>query len=415
MSSQAAYHSVFCSSPSPYSGRPEHYGPPSSSYTDSTSAKDDATATFSSSPMRSPGEARNEAENQGPALFIILFSRAVFIAVLGPALILLALIFVFNSFERDGLGVTTSTDLQNLLTISQIVATVVSKSVPVFMLTSSPHGGSNIADDCPSRTDFSSAANCGMEKSIHDPFAISLPEGTAAPERGTSYTSNSTINDVKYLYEPASNDVGGSYQIISSDISSSRMAYIVAIGFHMGVLQKHPPSRIEGAGLRGGSYTTAFAQELSRELMSLIAAMYEPIPVTAIQRASAVLGSRVQLIPLGLYLGRSSFMRRFRVLRTMAQYWWSPSLWFLNSLTTLIIGIAALIEAQSVRFVKLVHLRITSSLPIVHALFCPVDCSRTWNNDGVEMFSKESDKDRLYVGPVRTQTEGDSFSFARAG
>lgn len=78
------------------------------------------------------------------------------------------------------------------------------------------------------------------------------------------------------------------------------------------------------------------------------------------------------------------------------------------------IGITALIEVHSVKFVKLVHLRITSSLPIIHALFGPVDSSRTWKNDGVEMFSTESEKDRLYVGPLRSQGKGDSFGFARA-
>lgn len=81
----------------------------------------------------------------------------------------------------------------------------------------------------------------------------------------------------------------------------------------------------------------------------------------------------------------------------------------------MIIGITALLEARSVKFVKLVHLRITSSLPIVHALFGPVDCARTWKADGVEMFSTESEKDRLYVGPVGSQIEGASFGFARSG
>ncbi|KAG8907626.1 hypothetical protein FRC01_007616 [Tulasnella sp. 417] len=204
---------------------------------------------------------------------------------------------------------------------------------------------------------------------------------------------NSTVNDVKYRYIPASSGTGGSYQTISSTVSSVRMATLVSIGMDMGVIRNILPSRIEGAGLRGGSYTTAFAQELSRELMGLSAALYEPIPVTAIAETSVVLGSRVHLVPLGLYLASV----------------------VIYALTTLVIGITALIEAHSVKFVKLVHLRITSSLPIVHALFGPVDCSRTWKTDGVEMFSTESEKDRLYVGPVKTQTEGDSFGFARAG
>ncbi|KIO22307.1 hypothetical protein M407DRAFT_216733 [Tulasnella calospora MUT 4182] len=204
---------------------------------------------------------------------------------------------------------------------------------------------------------------------------------------------NSTVNDVKYRYIPASSGTGGSYQTISLTVSSVRMASLVSIGLDMGSIQWNLPSRIEGAGLRGGSYTTAFAQELSRELIGLSAALYEPIPVTAIAETSVVLGSRVQLVPLGLYLASV----------------------VIYALTTLIIGITALIEAHSVKFVNLVHLRITSSLPIVHALFGPVDCSRTWKNDGVEMFSTDSEKDRLYVGPVRSQTEGDSFGFARAG
>lgn len=70
----------------------------------------------------------------------------------------------------------------------------------------------------------------------------------------------------------------------------------------MGVIQRSLPSRIDGAGLREGSYTTAFAQELSRELMSLSAALYDPLPVAAIKRTSVALGSRIQLVPLALYL-----------------------------------------------------------------------------------------------------------------
>lgn len=81
-------------------------------------------------------QVRNEVENHGSALSIILFSLAVFTAVIGPAVILPALIFVFNTFERDGLEVRTSADLpdlRGLLTISQLVTIVVSKSVPIVM------------------------------------------------------------------------------------------------------------------------------------------------------------------------------------------------------------------------------------------------------------------------------------------
>ncbi|KAG8932298.1 hypothetical protein FRC00_000072 [Tulasnella sp. 408] len=569
--------------------------------------------------LRITREARREAENQGTALSIILFSLAIFTAILGPALILLALIFAFNTFERDGLEVRTSADLQNLLTISQLVTTVVSKSVPIViavhayqlaaqwlksserrasgrpsplqlgllisvlqganiiawfkvrwhLLRGSKDGKRQVIEPSPILTRavtvlglllivsnavagldtwlhlsskatsqrnamrreckarFASAPTCGMEKSIHDPFAISLPEGTQTltntsaknlvvltedgmqsiivppsteanvayeattfgvgstcmsygdnffpyincagvypqanisiqlgptttdalpfgavlPNNGSfgdvfqptytmittnpfnfaavvnsfAYVSdggddyfvnntgffrhgrtgawnvvycNSTVNDVKYRYIPASSGTGGSYQTISSTVSSVRMATLISIGLDMGAIRYNLLPRIDGAGLRGGSYTTAFAQELSRELMAFSSALYEPIPVTAIAETSVVLGSRVHLVPLGLYLASAA----------------------IYALTTLVIGITALMEAHSVKFVKLVHLRITSSLPIVHALFGPVDSSRTWKNEGVEMFSTESETDRLYIGPVQSQTQGESFGFAR--
>lgn len=132
MSHQANYHPVPYSSPSPYPGRPD-FNHASPSYNYSTSAKDVSSAPSTSSPSLSPSEARREAEDQGSALSIILFSLAVFTAVVGPAVILLALIFGFNTFERDGLAINTSADLQNLLTISQLVTTVVSKSVSIVI------------------------------------------------------------------------------------------------------------------------------------------------------------------------------------------------------------------------------------------------------------------------------------------
>ncbi|KAG8932300.1 hypothetical protein FRC00_000074, partial [Tulasnella sp. 408] len=643
MSYQANYQPVFYSSPSPYPGRPESYGlhVPSSSYKSSTSANDASPTSPISSSSLPPSEARHNAGSHGSALSIILFTLAIFVAVLGPATVLLALIFVLNTFERDGLGLRTSADLQNLLTISQLVTTVVSKSVPIviavhayqlaaqwlkssdrrtggrpsplqFGLLVSVLQGSNIIawlkvrwhllrglkgskrqvikpspiltravtvlglllivsnvvagfdtwlhlsskvvtitqtrsysssttpmygrqlneTQCEEYDPFDSTSGptCGMEGSAPDAFALSMPEGTQTltntsaknmvvlTEDGTqsiivppsieadvayeattfgvgstcmsltsdclkpvvydTYTAfgdnfwpfidctgvyplanitlgygystmdalpfglvdpnsgsfgpfdastyevvtrnplnlaavvnsfgyshrggddyfvnntgffkhdrtgawnvlycNSTVNDVNYRYKPALNGVGGSYQIISSTMSSSRMSYLVAIGTHMGVMRKILPSRIEGAGLRGGSYTITFAQELSRELIGLTAAMYEPIPVTAIKRTSVVLGSRIQLVPLALYLAAV----------------------VIYAFMTLVIGITALIEAHCVNFVSLARLRIISSLPIVHALFGPVDSSRTWKNDGVEMFSTESEKDRLYIGPT---------------
>ncbi|KAG8990418.1 hypothetical protein FRB90_001764 [Tulasnella sp. 427] len=42
--------------------------------------------------------------------------------------------FTLNSYKRDGNIITTAADMQNLLTVSQIITAIVSKSVPIVVL-----------------------------------------------------------------------------------------------------------------------------------------------------------------------------------------------------------------------------------------------------------------------------------------
>ncbi|KAG8983497.1 hypothetical protein FRB90_005999, partial [Tulasnella sp. 427] len=123
------YHPVPYSSPSPHPGRPDFN--PYNSY--HSTAKETSPGLDASSPSLTPTEARFQAEKEGTTLSIVLFSLAVFTAVIGATVLLLVLIFVLNTFEREGLSIKTSADLQNLLTISQIVTTVVSKSVAIVI------------------------------------------------------------------------------------------------------------------------------------------------------------------------------------------------------------------------------------------------------------------------------------------
>ncbi len=51
--------------------------------------------------------------------------------------------------------------------------------------------------------------------------------------------------------------------------------------------------------------------------------------------------------------------------------------------------------------------RLSSALPLVHQLFGPVENNRTLSEDGPSLFSVESEADRLNIGPVQTEYEGE--------
>lgn len=84
------------------------------------------------------------------------------------------------------------------------------------------------------------------------------------------------------------------------------------------------------------------------------------------------------------------------------------------SLLTLTIAISASMGSYSTPFVHLAHTRLTSPLPYIHALFGPVDSAKTWKEDGLELFSSETDVDRLDVGPVSAPDGELAFGVARA-
>lgn len=80
-----------------------------------------------------PHQAQEEARTKRPWLKILLFSLPIVIIITGLAVLLLAYIFIIHKWLRVGSTIQTSADLQNLLTISQVLSTFVSRSVPVVM------------------------------------------------------------------------------------------------------------------------------------------------------------------------------------------------------------------------------------------------------------------------------------------
>lgn len=175
-------------------------------------------------------------------------------------------------------------------------------------------------------------------------------------------------------------------------------------------ISTYVPQRVEGAGMGPGlSYVDAFAIELSRELVAFSASIWEPDEVSTIQTVTEKLGSRILIVPLTLYVSAvllyrfvfpSSSSRLLQVADPTPPA--DP-----NSAVTLGIAVTALAAARSTSFVHLAHFRLTSPMALVHDLSGSVDPARTWKEDGLGVFSHESDGDRLNVGPV-TNSRGET-------
>ena len=54
--------------------------------------------------------------------------------------------------------------------------------------------------------------------------------------------------------------------------------------------------------MTSAAYADAYGLELSRELMSMTAWVWEPTQAQAVQKISSILGSEVKLVPLALYI-----------------------------------------------------------------------------------------------------------------
>lgn len=112
-----------------------------------------------------------------------------------------------------------------------------------------------------------------------------------------------TVHDVVYKYLPPSSDSpDGTYTTLNYSLSSSHMASLITAGIDNGPISDYVPERVDGAGLHSGSYADAYALELSRELLAFSSMIYEPAAVLGIQNAKQVVGSKVQIGALSLYV-----------------------------------------------------------------------------------------------------------------
>ena len=79
---------------------------------------------------------------------------------------------------------------------------------------------------------------------------------------------------------------------------------LIATGLDNGPILSWVPDRVDGVGWQGaGNYLDSFALEMSRELAAFTAMLWQTEQVLSIEDVAQVIGSRVQIAPLALYVG----------------------------------------------------------------------------------------------------------------
>ncbi|KDR73867.1 hypothetical protein GALMADRAFT_227626 [Galerina marginata CBS 339.88] len=184
---------------------------------------------------------------------------------------------------------------------------------------------------------------------------------------------NVTALEVAYKYE-------SSRYIMESASPSSLTAarYIMSAGFQ-GLSTTVISSAVDGAGSQPNTtYEQAYSLELSRQMLARAALIYEPTNVIRIQSENSVNGSKLQVIPLLLFVG------------TLLVF----------ACQVLYVALRTVVAAWGVQYVALASLHLRDPLVTMQRLYGRPDPVITWETDSENGFGIEADQDRLRVGPV---------------
>ncbi|KAF8191679.1 hypothetical protein K438DRAFT_1970659 [Mycena galopus ATCC 62051] len=202
-------------------------------------------------------------------------------------------------------------------------------------------------------------------------------------------TCSVTVRSVGYTYFNGTFSVDPSNTFPDSDLDITRA---VAAMTSAAYLSARVPAAVDGAGLTGGDYASAFARELSRELIAFTAALYAPAAPQELQTVIPVLGSRFSLVLLVLIL-----------------IWIVAYCGFVLFLT-----VSSVLASSASPYTLLGRNRLADPLTAVHAAYGRAEAHRTWEQSNHRLFSVETGLDRLSVGPTTSNAGGLAFGISRA-
>ncbi|KAK7024060.1 hypothetical protein R3P38DRAFT_2956474 [Favolaschia claudopus] len=210
-----------------------------------------------------------------------------------------------------------------------------------------------------------------------------------APNAYNALTCSVTVRTVGYTYFNGSFTVDPSNTYTTSDLDISR---IIAAMTSTADLSMRVPAAIEGAGLSGGDYASAFARELSRELIAFSASLYEPAAPLQVNTVVPVLGSRLPLVLL------------IMLLICIGAY----------CLLVLFVTVSAVLATSASPYTMLARNRIADPMTAVNVAYGRAEPHRTWEQENHRLFSVETGLDRLSIGPTTSKAGGLAFGISRA-
>ncbi|KAJ7891424.1 hypothetical protein B0H14DRAFT_2688902 [Mycena olivaceomarginata] len=165
-----------------------------------------------------------------------------------------------------------------------------------------------------------------------------------------------TVRNVTYMYFNGTFTIDPSRTVLASDLDVTRGIGAMTSAAY---LSMRVPAAVDGAGLTGGDYASAFARELSRELIAFTASAY----------ASAA--------PLDCRQSSPFSARGFLFNLTC------------SSALVLFLTISAVLASSASPYTLLARSRLADPLTAVHTAYGRVEAHRTWERSAQRLFSVE--------------------------
>jgi len=211
---------------------------------------------------------------------------------------------------------------------------------------------------------------------------------------------NVTLLDVVYTYQ--------SSRYITNSVSPKSLTDTRAIMSVGGLGTNVVSLAVDGSGIDGNpTYEQAYSWELSRQLLGPAAYIYAPTNVLNIHSEIDLNGSKLQLIPLVLFIGALSV---FDFTRKSLYFGAESSHLESNSCLVLYISLRIVIATWKAEYVELAALHLSDPLTTVQTLYGHLDPALTWEADADKKFESETEGDRLRVGPVPLSNDGSKGS-----
>lgn len=213
---------------------------------------------------------------------------------------------------------------------------------------------------------------------------------------------NVSIVNATYSYS------NGSYKTLNTEIVTDvNMTKRVGAYMWTNYIQTGVSNAVEGTGLVSGDYTATFSLELGRRLLALTASIYERTDSLEVSLLIPTVGARLELAPLLLLFATLVIYLYVKSFKACS---FTKSLY---SITVIVVTVAAARGLSSEPYADLARNRLIDPLSIVHCAFGELKAQESWEKTVDEIFTVESEEDRLNVGPMELDNGHVAFGIAK--